>query len=86
MNVSDHSDPARGADGAVSWVHGLHRSSCTVPSWPSLRFFSKAFLLLRDPLKQISSRAESTEDVEDFDWLEFARCAAVRAAINDRKG
>ena len=76
MNVSDHSDPARGADGAVSWVHGLHRSSCTVPSWPSLRFFSKAFLLLRDPLKQISSRAESTEDVEDFDWLEFARCAA----------
>ena len=73
MNVSDHSDSARGADGAVSWVHGLHRSSCTVPSWQSPRFFSKAFLLLRDPLKQIPSRARSTED---FDWLEFARCAA----------
>mmetsp|Transcript_23848 Transcript_23848/g.49490 ORF Transcript_23848/g.49490 Transcript_23848/m.49490 type:complete len:609 (+) Transcript_23848:54-1880(+) len=76
MNVSDHSDSARGADGAVSWVHGLHRSSCTVPSWQSPRFFSKAFLLLRDPLKQIPSRARSIRSTEDFDWLEFARCAA----------
>jgi len=73
MNVSHHSDAARGADGAVSWIHGLHRSGCTVPSWQSPRFFSKAFLMLRDPLKQIPSRAESTDD---FDWLEFARCAA----------
>mmetsp|Transcript_76187 Transcript_76187/g.120415 ORF Transcript_76187/g.120415 Transcript_76187/m.120415 type:complete len:597 (+) Transcript_76187:28-1818(+) len=73
MNVSHHSDAARGHDGAVSWVHGLHRSGCTVPSWHSPRFFSKAFLMLRDPLKQIPSRAESTDD---FDWLEFARCAA----------
>ncbi|CAL1141764.1 unnamed protein product, partial [Cladocopium goreaui] len=73
MNVSHHSDPVRGADGAVSWVHGFHRSGCVVPSWQSPRFFSKAFLMLRDPLKQIPSRAESTDD---FDWLEFARCAA----------
>eukprot|EP00435_Cladocopium_sp_Y103_P054864 s831_g18.t1 len=73
MNVSHHSDPARGADGAVSWVHGLHRSGCAVPSWQSPRFFSKAFLILRDPLKQIPSRARS---IDDFDWLEFAGCAA----------
>ena len=52
MNVSHHSDAARGADGAVSWVHGFHRSGCVVPSWQSPRFFSKAFLMLRDPLKQ----------------------------------
>ena len=52
MNVSHHSDPVRGADGAVSWVHGFHRSGCVVPSWQSPRFFSKAFLMLRDPLKQ----------------------------------
>jgi len=74
MNVSHHSDPARGHDGAVSWVHGFHPpAGCMVPSWPSPRFFSKAFLMLRDPLTQIPSRAESTDD---FDWLEFARCSA----------
>ena len=76
MNVSHHSDPARGHDGAVSWVHGFHSSGCVVPSWPSPNFFSKAFLMLRDPLKQ--SLGDGKNDGQLWTCPEIANRGKVR--------
>lgn len=72
MDVSHHTDRSRGRDGTVSWVHGFKGGPECSPSTISYdipRYFSKAFLLMREPLAEIASRANTHDD-----WFTYARC------------
>lgn len=78
LQVSHDNAKQRSADGAVSWVHGNHKRGCQLPWWSynvSDSFFSEVFLMLRDPLDQISSRSENG-NLERREWYDFLSCSS----------
>eukprot|EP00435_Cladocopium_sp_Y103_P000058 s1588_g1.t1 len=85
LQVSHDTAKQRSADGAVSWVHGNHKRGCQLPWWSynvSESFFSEVFLMLRDPLSQISSRSENG-NLERREWYDFLSCSS---RMNDAEG
>lgn len=77
LQVSHDTAKQRSADGAVSWVHGNHKRGCELPWWSYNvdSFFSEVFLMLRDPLSQISSRSENG-NLERREWYDFLSCSS----------
>lgn len=70
---------ARGKDGAVSWVFGNHKRTCALPWWSyniTGSFFETVYLMLREPLAQISSRADNGGLAEQLSWYDFVSCSS----------
>jgi hypothetical protein len=60
LDVAHDAGNERGRDGSVSWPHAFN-SNCKLPRWSYgiHKFFNRAHLLVRSPLKQIASRSNN---------------------------
>jgi len=81
FQVSHDTNTSRGWDGAVSWVHGNHKRKCALPWWSyniTESYFREVYLMLREPLAQISSRSENGGLIAR-EWYDFLSCSSHMA-------